>query len=216
MLENAPLNCIYNRRVKIYKKGADILIMMEMVNVRMNDNENELEFESIREVNNNFYVRYNPQIRAVVSRILIHANRQNDIDDCVNSVFLDLMEKLQQYNETRGSMGAFVTVIARSAALNYCKSGSRKNAELVGDEKLDILSSPIEYQDEAEYDLLVESIVAKLNKDERVLFTLRFLYYYTPEEIAKTLKIKRSAVDMRTNRLKSKIKTFLTRGGVII
>jgi len=126
------------------------------------------------------------------------------------------MEKLQQYNETRGSMGAFVTVIARSAALNYCKSGSRKNAELVGDEKLDILSSPIEYQDEAEYDLLVESIVAKLNKDERVLFTLRFLYYYTPEEIAKTLKIKRSAVDMRTNRLKSKIKTFLTRGGVII
>ncbi|MCL2815811.1 MAG: sigma-70 family RNA polymerase sigma factor [Oscillospiraceae bacterium] len=188
--------------------------MMEMVNVCMNENENE--FESSGEVNNNFYIRYNPQIRAVVSRILIHANLRGEIDDCVNEVFLKLMERLQEYNEMRGTMGAFVTVIARSTALNYCRSGSRKSFELVGDEKLDILSSPLEYQNEAEYDLLVESIIAKLNKNERVLFTMRYLYYYTPEEIAKALKINRGAVDMRTNRLKSKIKTFLTRGGIII
>ena len=213
MLEIALLSCIYDRRVKIYAKGADNL-SMEMVNICMNDN--ELELESIREVNNNFYDKFNPQIRAVVSRILTHANRRDDIDDCVNTVFLDLMEKLQQYNETRGSIGAFVTVIARSTALNYCKSGARRTAELVGDEKLDVLSSRIEYQDETEFDSLAESIMAKLNKDERVLFTMRFLYYYTPEEIAKVLHIKRSAVDMRTTRLKSKIRKFLTKGGVII
>lgn len=188
--------------------------MMEMVHIAVN--ENEFEVESIREVNNNFYIRYNPQIRAVVSRILINANLRGEIDDCVNDVFLNLMERLQEYNEMRGSMSAFVTVIARSTALNYCKGGARKSSELVGDEKLDILSEPIEYQNEAEYDLLVESIVAKLNKNERILFTMRYLYYYTPEEIAKTLHIKRGAVDMRTNRLKSKIKTFLTKGGSII
>lgn len=168
------------------------------------------------EVTNSFYDKYLPQIRAVVSRILNHANQSNDIEDCINTVFLDLMEKLQQYNETRGSMGAFVTVIARSAALNYRKSNSRKSGELIGDEKLDALLSPIEYQNETEFDLLVENIISRLNKDEKILFAMRYLYYYTPEETAKVLKIRRSAVDMRTNRLKNKIKKFLDRGGILI
>ncbi|MCL2773956.1 MAG: hypothetical protein FWD71_11465, partial [Oscillospiraceae bacterium] len=87
------------------------------------------------EVNNNFYEKYNPQIRAIVARILNYANQARDIDDCVNAVYLELMEKLQQYNETRGSMAAFVAIVARSAALNYCKSNMRKAGELIGDEK---------------------------------------------------------------------------------
>ena len=187
---------------------------METVNVSMN--ENGVEFEAATEINNNFYQKYYPQIRAIVSRILTRANQSGDIEDCVSVVFLDLMERLQQYNESRGSMGAFVTVIARSAALNYCKANSRKNSELIGDEKIDKLFYPIEYQNETEFDLLVESIVSRLNKDERVLFTMRYLYYYTSEEIARTLNIRRSAVDMRTNRLKNKIRKFLDRGGIII
>jgi RNA polymerase sigma factor (sigma-70 family) len=187
---------------------------MGTVDISMNENKVELEFT--REVNNNFYEKYNSQIRAVVYRILSSANQTDDIEDCVNTVFLELIEKLQQYSETRGSMGAFVTVIARSAALNYRKKNSRKAGELVGDEKLDFLSGTIEYHDETEFNLLVESIVARLDKDEKVLFTMRYLYYYTPEEIAKVLNIRRGAVDMRTSRLKSKIKKFLTKGGIII
>ena len=50
------------------------------------------------EVNNNFYEKYNPQIRAIVIRILNNAGQNQDIEDCVNTVFLELMEKEgQQY-----------------------------------------------------------------------------------------------------------------------
>ena len=168
------------------------------------------------EVNDIFYYKYEPQIRAVVSNILIYANQPNDIDDCVNTVFLKIMEKLRQYNETRGSMETFITVIARSAALNYCKNNIRKSKELIGDENLDYLSSPIEYQDEIEMKLLVESIVSKLNSQESLLFTMRFLYYETPEKIAECLQIKRNTVDKRISRLKNKIKKILVKGGVII
>ena len=187
---------------------------MDMGLINMKPVENELEIS--REVNNSFYNKYNPQIRAIVSRILRYANQTDCIDDCINTVFLELMEKLRQYNETRGSMGAFITVIARSTALNYCKISARKSSELIGDEKLDFLSSPIKYQDEAEFNMLVESIIEKLNKQEKLLFTMRYLYYYTSEEIAKVLNINRGAVDMRTARLKDKIKKFLTKGGIII
>jgi RNA polymerase sigma factor (sigma-70 family) len=126
------------------------------------------------------------------------------------------MEKLQQYNETRGSMGAFVAVIARSAALNYCKSSLRKASELIGDDKIDFLAKPLEYQDEVEFKLLVEDILAHLNKTERVLFTMRYIYFYSPEEIAKAMQIRRSAVDMRVSRLRNKIKIFLKKGGITV
>jgi len=182
----------------------------------MNMDENTAEIPEMIEVNDNFYYKYNPKIRAIVSNILRYANQSNDIDDCVNTVFLEIMEKLQQYNEARGSMGAFVSVITRSVALNYCKSGVRRSKELIGDEKLDFLFSPIEYQNETEAGLLVENIISKLNEQERLLFTMRFLYFDTPEEIAKVLHIKRGTVDKRVSRLKSKIKNFLVKGGIII
>jgi len=168
------------------------------------------------EVNNNFYEKYNPQIRIIVTRILNHAEQSRDIDDCVNMVYLELMEKLRQYNESRGSLGAFVATIARSVALNYCKSNMRKNIELLGNEKIDFLSGPIKVEDNIEFQLLVEQIVEKLNEQENVLFTLRYILFYSPEEIAKAFKINRNAVDGRLNRLRNKIKKFLIRGGITI
>ena len=170
----------------------------------------------ITEVNNNFYEKYHPQIRAIVTRILHNANQAGDIDDCVNTVFLELMAKLQQYNETRGSMAAFVAIITRSAALNYCKSNTKKIGELIGDDNIDFLSEPLEFENEVEFEMLIESILAKLNEKEYVLFTMRFILFYPPEDIAKAFKIKRNAVDVRLNRLKSKVKNLLKQGGVIL
>jgi len=170
------------------------------------------------EVNNNFYDKYNSQIRAIVTRILNNANQSRDIDDCVNTVYLELMENLQQYNETRGSLTAFVTIIARTTALDYCRKNIRKPDELVGDNKIDFLSEPIAtgFEDKIEFEMLVESILEKLNKPERVLFTMKHILFYSPEEIAKSMKINRSAVDMRVSRLKRKIKHLLTKGGITI
>ena len=131
-------------------------------------------------------------------------------------VFLELMDRLQQYNETRGSMAAFVAVVTRSIALNYCKSGKRKTGELIGDDNIDFLSEPLEFESEIEFEMLVKNILDKLNEKESVLFTMRFILFYPPEEIARTLKITRNAVDVRTNRLKNKIKNLLIKGGIIL
>jgi len=171
---------------------------------------------NICEVNESFYEKYNSQIRAIVTRILNNANQTRDIDDCVNNIYLELMEKLQQYNETRGSMGAFVAIIARSTALNYCKSNMRKTGELLGDENIDFLSEPIEFDNQVEFEMLVKSIKDKLDEEETILFTMRYLYYYSPEEIAKAFNIKQNTVNKRVSRLKDKIKKFLTKGGIII
>ena len=114
-------------------------------------------------------------------------------------------------------MAAFVAIVTRSAALDYCKSNnSNRKEELIGDEKIDFLSEPVSFENKVEFEMLVENILEKLNKSERVLFTMRYIFYYSPEEIAQALKIKRSAVDMRVSRLKIKIKNHLIKGGVIL
>ena len=171
---------------------------------------------NISEMNNSFYEKYNSQIRAIVTRILNNAGQSQDVDDCVNVVYLELMEKLEQYNETRGSLAAFTAIVTRSAALNYCKSNKRKLGELIGDDNIDFLCEPVEFENEVEYEMLVKSILDKLSEKERILFTMRFILFYSPEEIAKVMKINRNAVDVRTNRLKKKIKNFLIKGGITL
>ena len=165
---------------------------------------------------NNLYEKYTPQVRAIVTRILSNAGQARDIDDCVSTIFLELMEKLQQYNETRGSMAAFITVIARSVALNYCRDNRRNIGELIGDDKIDFLNRPLRFENEVEFDMLIESLLEKLEKNERALFTMRFILYYPPEEIAKRLNITRNAADVRLNRMKNKIRKILTKGGITL
>ena len=183
---------------------------MDLLNVK------GTEMNNIPEINNSFYEKFNPQIRAIVTRILNNANQAQDIDDCVNTVYLELMERLQQYNETRGSMGAFVAVITRSVSLNYCKSNTRKSSELISDEKMDFLSEPLEFEDNVEFQMLVDGIIDKLNEEESALFAMKYIYFYSSEEIADAYKISRNAVDLRVQRLKRKTKTLLTKGGIIL
>jgi RNA polymerase sigma-70 factor (ECF subfamily) len=169
-------------------------------------------------IDNIFYEKYNPQIRAIVARILTGSGQGQacDIDDCVNDVYLAIMEKLQQYNETRGSFGAYVAVIARSAALHYRRDNRRKIDELIGDDKLSLLYDYADVENKVEFQMLVDGILDKLNEQENALFVFRFILFYSPEEIAKSLKIKRNAVDVRINRLKKKIKNFLIKGGITL
>jgi RNA polymerase sigma-70 factor (ECF subfamily) len=192
---------------------------MDSLNVEDTKDMNGINGE-IFEVNDKFYDRYNPHIRKIAARILTSAGQGGYIDDCVNEVFLQLIERLQQYNETRGSMAAFVTIITRSAALNFIKSTARKTGELIGDDTIAFLTEPSSFENEVEgkieYERLVKSILEKLDKKESVLFTMRFILFYPPEEIAKALKITRNAVDGRINNLKNKIKRFLIKGGVTI
>ena len=126
------------------------------------------------------------------------------------------MEKLRQYNETRGSLKAFVSIIARSAALNYCRDNQRKTSELIGDDKIAFFYNPLEFDNEVEFEMLIESIFKKLNKHEKALFNMRFMYFYPPEEIAKVFNIKQNTVNKRISRLKDKIKNFLIKGGISI
>ena len=188
------------------------MILINLAEVEVTEDMNN----NFSELNTGFYEHYNPLIRKIAAKILSHAGQTSDIDDCVNTVFLELMGRLRQYNETRGSMAAFVAIITRSVALNYCKKNTRRNDELIGDDNIDFILEPAAFENNIEFQVLVESILAKLNEQESVLFAMKYIYFYPTEEIARAFKISRNSVDGRVDRLKKKIRNFLTKGGVIL
>jgi len=92
----------------------------------------------------------------------------------------------------------------------------RKISELIGDEKIEFFYNPINFENEVEFEMLVENIFKKLNKQEKALFNMRFMYFYSLAEIAKVLNIKQNTVNKRVSRLKNKIKNFLIKGGIML
>jgi len=194
-----------------------MIFRKERVNINtINITEMENVNMDVLEVNTNFYEKYNHQIRVIVARILSNANQSGDIEDCVNEVYLEIMTNLQKYNESKGSLSAFIAIIARSTALDYCKSNRRKHSELIGDAKIDYITDPLEVEDQIDFTMLIDMIFEKLNEQESILFTMKYLYHYPAEEIAKSFKINRNAVDGRVNRLKQKIQKLLIKGGITV
>jgi len=175
--------------------------------------ENEKMFKTV--VNDEFYETYNNKITIIVKRMLTQTGITQDIDDCVNIVYVKLMESMENFDENRGSMDTYVNLITHSTVIDYLKKHSRFKNELVGNEILDFFYAPLECENEAVFNILVENICAGLKKEERILFTMRYILFHPPEEIAKVLNIKRNAVDTRCKRLKAKIKKYL-RGADIL
>ena len=114
-------------------------------------------------------------------------------------------------------MAAFVIIIARSTALDYRRNRSRKNSELIGEAQIDFLSRPLGFENEIEFDMLVQDIILrKLNDRERRLYTMKYILFDSTEEIAKCFNISRNTADARVHRLKNKIKNLLRKGGIIV
>lgn len=71
----------------------------------------------------------------------------------------------------------------------------------------------IEDEDTAELKDLVRRVIGQLRPREQILFTLRFLYHMTPEEIARREECSRRSVDSRLTRLRKKlVKVFRDHG----
>jgi RNA polymerase sigma factor (sigma-70 family) len=92
----------------------------------------------------------------------------------------------------------------------------RQTSELIGDAKFDYISDNLKFENDVDFKLLVSSILGKLNEKEKNLFTMKFILFDSAEEIAKTFGINKNTAEVRINRLRKKIKKFLTKGGILL
>jgi len=170
--------------------------------------ENQININIIDE---NFYLRHHKLIAGIAARILSNNNTKQDIEDCTNEIFAVLISKIGEYNPRRGTIEAYISVISRSVALNYGKKLYR-NQEIATGEEIDVIDESDKYDKFVNSEAIKESL-RLLTKDEKVLFTLKYVYYYTANEIAKYCGVSVAAVEKRSARLRKKLQKLLKEKG---
>lgn len=69
--------------------------------------------------------RYSRLLWSIVGAVLSQVGTTEDMEECVADVFIDLWEHPQKYDESRGSLKAWLSVIARNKAIDRYRQKQR-------------------------------------------------------------------------------------------
>jgi RNA polymerase sigma-70 factor (ECF subfamily) len=123
--------------------------------------------------------RYSGPVYSVALRVLRDTGQAEDI---LQEVFLQLWRKPAAFVQNRGSLGAWLVVIARNRAIDVLRR--RKPSDSVEDV---VLASPVNVADEAERNTMmqrVRGVIAKLPEEQRRALELAYFEGLSHTEIA--------------------------------
>lgn len=153
--------------------------------------------------------QYGGLVYAVVKRNLPSSACIADIEACAADVFSELYLDLDKYDPSKGSLKAWLCVIARHNALDL----TRRNTEhLPLDEELGAVSDGTSLESDLEYQELRRAVldeVKSLGEPDREILLRKFYLGESSKDIAKALKISVSVVDTRTSRAVEKLRNSL-------
>ncbi len=161
--------------------------------------------------------KYGSYCRGITYTIL--GNRE-DSEECVNDTYMKAWNSIppQQPN----NLGAFLSSIARNAALNMRRNlsalkrgGGRSDdiydelAELIADKQT------VEQQlDDRELVRVLNGFLEKLGKEKRIIFMKRYYHFRSITEIAGEMDISEEKVKTTLHRVREKLKKELEKEGI--
>ena len=125
------------------------------------------------------YDRYSSIVYSVALRVLGETSAAEDV---VQEVFMQLWRKPQLFNSSRGSMGAWLAVIARNRAIDALR---RKKSEMDMDDV--VLASGVDLASTTERNVIVSKvrqIIAAMPTEQQRALQMAFFEGLTHSEIA--------------------------------
>lgn len=147
-----------------------------------------------------FFDRCAPRVKGVAVTML---GLSTDADDLVQDVFCQVWTSAGKYDRNRGNPLAWVTMIARSRAIDSLRKRRKTagNVELSEAEEVpDELPGPNDQAARTETDRRIHSAMASLPEEQSRLIALSFLSGLNHEEIAAKLNLPLGTVKTRIRR----------------
>ncbi|MCA9731567.1 sigma-70 family RNA polymerase sigma factor [candidate division KSB1 bacterium] len=148
------------------------------------------------------FKQYNPKIRFIVERRL--GKSHPELEDVVQSIWLRILEKLEDFNPQRGEMGGFVHGIAHKMLQHYFSRGQVYNRRNIA-KGVDYLRDLMPEMDEKtehhaelnERNQAVDAALKMLNENQRTILVMKYLQEKSYKEIAEFLNTSENKVKSR-------------------
>lgn len=154
-----------------------------------------------------FLKEYTALLCYVIAPIL---KRKEDREECVSEAAMQVWEKIDSYDATRGSFRAWLTAVARNVALNRLR---KERGFESGEEIPDELASPKPTPEEAvikkEREAALVLALEQLKPKERELFYRKYYYMQSTAQIGAELGMTERAVEGKLYRLKKHLRKIL-------
>ncbi len=153
--------------------------------------------------------KYMDSIYNMAKGILFNIASEEDVEECVQDVFLDVWNNIEKYDAQRGNLKNWLMIMCKSKALNRRKAIIRKGKIMELDEKLTNSKENLEenYLSKESEDEIITAIKA-LNTVDREVFLRRYIMEQSIEDICITMKLSRQAVDNRLWRGRNQLKQY--------
>lgn len=154
-----------------------------------------------------FLTHYGPLLRYILGPILPD---DQDREECLSEIALRVWDKIDTYDPDRGSFTAWLTALARNAALN--KAGQGKRTASLEDLPPDYPArdpTPEEALLRQERQQALHRALEALSAQERRIFYRKYYYRQSTAQIAAELGMTARAVEGRLYRIKAKLRRML-------
>lgn len=151
--------------------------------------------------------RYGPLLRYIVTPIL---DDPREREECLSDISLLIWKKIDSYDPERGSMTAWLSVLARNAALNRRRGLSRRGTEEeLGEHLQDPAPTPEEVFLQKEQARQLQEVINRLSSGERDLFYRKYYYLQSTAQMAAELGLTQRGIEGRLHRLRKRLRKEL-------
>lgn len=148
---------------------------------------------------------------SIAGQILHNIGAVQDIEECVADTFIYLWEHPEKFDARRGRLKTWLSVIARTQAINRCREIVKRNTvsleETACIEQMGVVDTVLQ----ADARRKLATAINALGAEEREILLRRYYYDQKPREIAFALNINVKQVDNRLYQTKRKLREMLTR-----
>lgn len=150
--------------------------------------------------------KYSKLMWSIASAVLKNVASTQDIEECVADVFIYLWRSPEKYDAGRGKLKVWLSVIARTKAIDKYRELSKHNSAPLDDtllvDQLGIIDGIIAEDTKR---MLVAAVKA-LEEPEQEILTRRYYYDQKPKEIAVALDMPVKQVENHLYRTKLKLR----------
>lgn len=152
-------------------------------------------------------LHHGPLLRYVIAPIVQDAQER---EDCLSEVLMTIWQRSGQYNTQLGSWEAWLTAVARNAALNHRRRLARhQGAEELPEDMPATEPGPEELLLQKERQEALLRALERLPGRDRLLFYRKYYYQQSTAQIAAELSLTERAVEGRLYRLKKTLRKNL-------